>query len=583
MCVRNFLTMLNQQCATWNAQWHPAPLFSRRNVRCQSLLQNNSDNPALEKHSPGPNQRILLLIVLSTLLLLFTACQQSLFSQTAPASSQNSRLHSQVTPTDAPMATSTPMPTVEPARENGRTDSAPAPAPVGTVVYYEERVTLLTYPYEQYQSDAIDATYQWPYQRFDIERFRAEAPTPAPRDYRLIVLENAYLKVAVMPEMGGRIWQVTHKPTDAPIFYQNEVVKPTHWGAANQLGWLGLGGLEWGLPVVEHGYDWGVPWAYMPLQHSEDLAAITVFTPNDGRLLTASITISLRAGAASFEFEPTLTNRADHPLAFSFWHDAMLAPGTGKYPSASLQFILPGDRMRVHSTNDATMPPPDATFSWPIYQAENRSRLGDYAQYLGFFEAPAAQGPFAAVYDPKYDMGVVRSYPATVARGSKVFVLGWQDALASSNFTDDDSAYVELHGGLAPTFADQYELAAGKEISWRESWYPVAGLGTVSHANEFAAIRVSATRGELEVALYPTRPMSGHLVLLAGAAPGGDDSDDLLATLPFQARPDQPFVGKLPQHSADHQVTLQLRDSTGHALLSYPLGEDLADATGSAP
>ncbi|MEZ4617714.1 MAG: DUF5107 domain-containing protein [Caldilineaceae bacterium] len=157
-------------------------------------------------------------------------------------------------------------------------NSAPAPAPVGTVVYYEDQVTLPTYPYERYQSDVVDPTYNWPYKRFDVERFRAEAPTPEPRIYRLLVLENAYLKVLIMPELGGRIWRVIHKPSGAPIFYQNDVVKPTHWGTDQQLGWLALGGIEWGLPVSEHGYDWGVLWGYIPLQHSEDLAAVTVFT-----------------------------------------------------------------------------------------------------------------------------------------------------------------------------------------------------------------------------------------------------------------------------------------------------------------
>jgi len=233
-------------------------------------------------------------------------------------------------------------------------ESAPAPAPVGTVVYYEESVSLPTYPIERYQTDEIDPEYNWPYKRFDIERFRVEAPSPERRTYRLLVLENAYIKILILPELGGRIWQVIHKPTGSPIFYQNDVVKPTHWGLTTQLGWLALGGIEWSLPVIEHGYDWGTPWGYIPLQHSEDLAAVTVFTPSDGRLLTASITISLRAGTAAFEIEPTLTNLADRKISFSYWHAAMLAPGSGKHPSASLRFLLPTNKVSLHSTGDLT-------------------------------------------------------------------------------------------------------------------------------------------------------------------------------------------------------------------------------------
>lgn len=467
-----------------------------------------------------------------------------------------------------PCAQSTPTPesqqTAASAGQEAATmeDSAPAPAPVGTVVFYEEQVTLATYPYEDYQTDAIDPTYQWPYKRFDIERFRIEAPAPEPRSYRLLVLENAYLKLLILPELGGRIWQVIHKPTNAPIFYQNSVVKPTHWGIENQLGWLALGGIEWGLPVIEHGYDWGVPWGYMPLQHSEDLAAVTVFTPADGRLLTASITISLRAGSASFELEPTLTNLADSDLAFSYWHDAMLAPGTGKTPSSALQFLLPTDSVRVHSTADATLPAPGQRFAWPMYRGRDFSRLGTYRDYLGFFEAPVAHGPFAAVYDPRYDVGVVRVFPPDITTGNKIFSLGWQNAIPSENFTDDDSSYVELHSGLAATFDDRYTLPPGGMVNWRETWYPVAGIGTISTANEMLALAIekisSKSEQRLDLRLYSTRPVDGVIMF--------EQTD---VTLPFQARPDAPFAGNV-EFAGDGMecMAINIVDGSGHLLLT---------------
>lgn len=501
-------------------------------------------------------------------------------------------------------ANATPMPPTEDVSAGDSQGYAlPAPAPVGTVVYYEEQITLQTYPYEAYQTDAFDPRYQWPYKRFDMERFRLEAPTPEPRTYRLLVLENAYLKLSVMPELGGRIWQLIHKPSGQPIFYQNDVVKPTHWGNIDQLGWLGLGGVEWGIPVSEHGYDWGTPWGFIPLQHSEDLASVTIFTPYDGRLLNASITISLRSGAAGFEIEPTITNLAERALDFSFWHDAMLAPGTGKRPSASLQFILPNTRMTVHSTNDSAMPSPGRTFSWPIYQGRNLGQLDAYRQYLGYFEAPAAQGPFTAVYDPTYDLGLIRAYPAQIAQGSKVFVLGWQDALTSDNFTDDDSFYVEMHGGLAPTFDDSYRLPAAGQISWREQWYPVANIGTVTTANELLALRAqwqdeaeeptTSDQDKIDIAIYPTRPIAGKIRLIAGALPAGKvaaASAALAETLPtlaedqFVARPDLPYHGLLTAARAEGQsvgsegqrndfneMTIQVFDSSGVLLLTHTI------------
>ncbi len=441
---------------------------------------------------------------------------------------------------------------------------APTLLPVATVVVYEEQITIPTYPFDRYQIDAIDPAYNWPYKRFDVERFRAEAPAPMLRNYQLLVLENAYLKLLILPELGGRLWQVIHKPSGAPLFYQNTVVKPTHWGIADQLGWLALGGLEWSLPVIEHGYDWGTPWVARVEQISEALATVTLSTPDDGRLLSASIKLTLRAGAASFDIEPTVTNLAAQPLAFSFWHDAMLAPGSGKRPSEQLHFVLPSATMTLHSTGDSTMPAPATTFTWPVYQGRDLSRLGNFTQYLGFFEAPAAHGPFVGVYDPRYDAGLVRTFPADIVRGSKVFALGWQDALASSNYTDDDSVYVELHGGLAPTFDDAYRLAAGANVTWRERWYPVQGIGDLTYASETAALALTANATALEVSLYTPEPVTGTLVVLVDGA--------VEAQVAVQVRPDLPFQGSLP-FAPKGAYTVELHDSGGHVLFRYPVAK----------
>jgi hypothetical protein len=425
-----------------------------------------------------------------------------------------------------------------------------------------DHVTLSTYPFERYQTDAFDLVYRWPYKRFDVERFRMEAPKPVPRTYRLLVLENAYLRVLLLPELGGRIWQVIHKPTGAPMFYQNDVVKPTHWGQPTQLGWLALGGLEWGLPVNEHGYDWGVPWAYTLDDGDGARAAVTFTTPDDGRLLRAEITVALAIDTAVFTIEPKLTNVGNRPLDFSFWIDALLAPGSGRQPSEQLRFVLPTHRVTLHSTNDALLPAPQQSFPWPRFAGRDWSRLGNWRQYLGFFENPAAHGPFVGVYDPAYDAGVVRIFPAEIARGSKVFGLGWGDALTPDTYADDDSMYVELHGGLAPTFFEQRNLAAGETITWRETWYPASGIRDLVYANEAAALNVQAAADGLRIGVYPTRPLSAVLVVMI--------EGDELVRLPLQADPATPFNAVLRGRMLPPgQLIVRLEDVSGQVLLTY--------------
>jgi hypothetical protein len=441
-----------------------------------------------------------------------------------------------------------------------------SPLEAGQARIRATQVTIPTYPLESYRAAAFDPVYRWPYFRFDRERFQVDAPATQSRRYDLLVLENDYLEVSILPELGGRIWQVTHKPTGDTMFYQNRVVKPSPWGLANQLGWLGLGGLEWALPVNEHGYDWGTPWEVTTFQGQDGSAGARIATPRDGRLLAAEIVVTLHPERAYVTVAPTIRNLADHALDFHFWQTAMLAPGPGNQLSADLRFILPNHLMAIHSTGDTLLPGPGGRFTWPSYFGRDLSRLGNWNRYVGFFEYPTAQGPFVGVYDSTLDAGAVRVFPAEIAQGSKVFGLGWRNAILSEDFTDDGSAYVELHGGLSPTFDEPYTLAGGKSVRWEESWYPVEGIGNFVYANLDAALNLARTAKGLQVAVYPTAPLTGTLNVLV--------ENEVVARLPLTAAPDNPFRHDLNTLAPGAEVTLQLVNAAGELLLEYSSHDD---------
>ena len=441
----------------------------------------------------------------------------------------------------------------------------------GEARLYATQVALPTYPIEAYQAAAFDPTYRWPYLRFDRERFRAEAPQAEIRHYELLVLENEYLLVSILPELGGRIWQIVHKPTGDTMFYQNSVVKPSPWGPASQLGWLAAGGLEWALPVNEHGYDWGTAWRVTTFQNDGDgSVGVRIATPDDGRLLSAEIVVTLPPDRAALTIAPTIHNVAEHTLQFHFWQTAMLAPGPENILSADLRFVAPSDLMSIHSTGDTMLPGSGLLITWPRYFGRDMSRLGNWDRYVGFFEYPHAHGPFVGVYDPTLDAGAVRVFPAQIAQGSKVFGLGWRNRIGSEDFTDDGSSYVELHGGLSPTFDEPYTLAGGASVQWEESWYPVEGIGNMVYANEHAALNLARTGAGLEVALYPTTALSGTLTVLHARATDADTQ--VIAEYALDHAPTAPFVREIDTVAADSAVTIRVQDHAGTTLLEYTSG-----------
>ncbi len=366
--------------------------------------------------------------------------------------------------------------------------------------FYTTSVTLSTYPYTACLEPARQGMAGVSYRPLDWSCLPSAGP-PVSQTYELLVLSNDYLSVTLLPELGGRVYELIFKPSGHNELYRNPVLKPAPFGSPEQGWWMAVGGLEWGFPTDEHGYRWGVPWSYRVLTSTEGVT-VTLSDSDAGTHPTVSVAVHLPRDRAALVIQPQLRNPTACEFGVKYWTNAMLAPGAANTPSASLRWLFAGQQVTVHSAGDADLPPVGQLMNWPIHNGRDYGLLGNWNSWLGFFEAPQAHGPFAGVYDAAADEGVLRVYPANVAQGSKGFAFGWQDPLPSSLWTDDGSAYVELHGGLEPTFWDTATLAPGQVVSWTEVWYPLAGIGGVSTANAEAALRLERVGGTLALGLY---------------------------------------------------------------------------------
>jgi hypothetical protein len=218
----------------------------------------------------------------------------------------------------------------------------------------------------------------------------------------------------------------------------------------------------------------------------------------------------------------------------------------------------------VHSTGDESLPAPGQELSWPIYSGRDLSRLEEWTSYLGLFQSPTAEGGFTAVYDAESDEGMVRSYPPGTARGAKFFASGWQQPLDPALWTDDGARYVEMQGGLMPTYDEWFELGSGDEINWTETWFPVAGIGGVTYAGQNGALRVEAQGKQLSLGVFAVRPVNGTLsVSLSGAE---------ILSIPVSISPERPFVQTFEYSGAalnDAEILVSLADQGGALSLEH--------------
>jgi hypothetical protein len=415
-------------------------------------------------------------------------------------------------PTDQPTIRPTTLPTIQPtnkpiASPTEALTATPEPtltqAPTSppAVAVWEQDITLNTYGWQGalVPTGADDPIYPYPRLNFD-----AVTP-PVPQTYRAVTIQNAYVQLVVVPELGGRILRWTDLTTGRQLFYANPVIKPTRWGYREW--WFATGGMEWAFPTDEHGLNEYRPWQYQLLWNG-----VRVWDTEDRTGMTVEVTIQLEGGRNIFSVTPRISNSTDEAQPYQFWANAMLTVSDGNAPSPNLTFILPDDAVTVHSTGDGGLPGPGGQMTWPVHDGRDFSRYGEWHQYLGVFANPAQAG-FVGAYDPGNDQGIVRVFPPATATGVKIFCMG---DLPSSLWTDDDSRYFEIWGGRTPTFWDYWTLEPGASVTWTERWYPVSGIGGYNWANAEAAIRLLPSGDSAQVAVATTRPLNGTVVLRRG-------------------------------------------------------------------
>jgi Domain of unknown function (DUF5107) len=375
------------------------------------------------------------------------------------------------------------------------------PPRVGPTVR-ETSIIVSTYNYQQALVATTSDDPVYPYPRMKHEW----VGPPSPRPYKALVLENQYVQLTILPELGGRIYRWIDKASGHNLFYQNPVIKPTTWG---QRGWwLATGGMEWALPLDEHGLSEASPWTYT-LQQDADTASVAVSDHEERSGLLCTVTISLDAEHSYFTLEPAITNPTTATVPFKFWLNGMFGLGAQQV-GAGIEFTLPVTQVVVHSTGDDALPGEKTVMDWPVYDGRDLSDYGTWTRYLGVFAYPAAQSDFMGAYNHDTGLGVVRIFPHQVVRGAKIFAPGDIDP---ARWTDDKSSYFELWGGLAADFWDEVSLAPHQSLAWQERWYAVNNTDGFGFANETVALNLTIAMSTVEVAAASTAATSGRLVL----------------------------------------------------------------------
>ncbi len=141
------------------------------------------------------------------------------------------------------------------------------------------------------------------------------------KKYQLVILENDYIKVEILPEIGGRIYRALDKTNNYDFVYYNRVIKPALVGLTGP--WIS-GGIEFNWPQHHRPNTFG-PVDYRT-EEEEDGSAVVWVSEVDrmyGTKMTAGF--RLHPEKAYIEIEAQLYNRTSEPQTFLWWANPAVA------------------------------------------------------------------------------------------------------------------------------------------------------------------------------------------------------------------------------------------------------------------
>jgi predicted Zn-dependent protease len=346
----------------------------------------------------------------------------------------------------------------------------------------------------------LNAVY--PYFRYD-----GFTNTPVNKQWKVVELQNDYITILILPEIGGKIWTAIERSTNKPFLYYNHTVK--FRDVAMRGPWTS-GGLESNFGIIGHTPNCATPVDYTTRSNPDGSVSCTIGTLD---LLSRSywrMEIRLPNNQALFTTRAYWYNTTPLEQPYYHWMNAGLKVGN------DLEFIYPGNRYLGHDGEYA---------DWPVNKTNGKliswyknNDFGSYKSYHVF----GKYTDFSGAYWHNEDYGMVRYAQHDEKAGKKLWIWGLspQGMIWEPLLTDTDGQYFELQSGrlfnqntansTSTPFKHRGFMPYGSD-TWEEEWYPVLGTKGFKTANRDGALNIQQENGWIKIHFSPTRHFTDTL------------------------------------------------------------------------
>ena len=366
------------------------------------------------------------------------------------------------------------------------------------------------------------------------------------KTWKAVYLENEYLKVTILPELGGHVYQIFDKTLNRDIIYSNPVMK--YAMVALRGAWVS-GGIEWNFPDG-HTLTTVAPIDYVMRTEADGSAVVAIGDTERVQRMQWQVILRLRPGTRVLESEVTLNNRREVPGRYWYWSTA------GAPAAPDLRFNYPMREAYPH----AFWP----VFKFPIEKGVDVGRFSEVPNFLSLFARDSKRDYFGIYYEQS-DWGVVHVADHRELPGKKTWTWGTDDNgdIWIDKLTDGGGQYVEFQGGRFETQMEHQFIAPHRVEHFFEYWFGVNKMGGAwNEATRDAAVRVNVQKNLVTISIAPNQRFSQVELSLV-------HSGQQVHARQIDLDPAQVFTMAISVPTIRLPLELTLKSKDGRVLLRY--------------
>lgn len=372
-------------------------------------------------------------------------------------------------------------------------------------VIRETQKTMKTYPFSDPDPVANPDKLYYPYFRFD-----GYTDKGVDKEWKVIEMENKYIKLSIFPEIGGKIWGAIDKATNTDFIYFNHAVK--FRDIAMRGAWTS-GGIEFNFGIIGHAPTSSTPVDYLTRTNKDGSVSCFISAVELITRTSWCVEVNLPEDKAYFTTRIIWYNSSSVDQPYYHWMNA------GYKAEGNLEFCYPGQSYIGHG-GDVHSFPIDKQGTELSWYNKNNFGLDKSYHVLGEYN------DFYAAYWHDRNMGSAHYAPYDEKLGMKIFLWGlsrsgeiWEKLL-----TDTDGQYVELQSGRVynqPATASAYTpykhfaFTPQQTDTWTEYWFPVKGTDGISKVSPIGALHVERELNQAEISFCPLQKVSSVLTVFA--------------------------------------------------------------------